>query len=101
MWYPARSVSALPLVFSVGAAQDNVADPDPPGASTTMANGPMVALLLPLLAIMVMFSVFPMLLFAGVPLNAPVLESKRAHAGFCAILKVTTSMLSDTVGWNE
>ena len=27
MWYPARSVTGVPLVFSVGAVQDRVAEP--------------------------------------------------------------------------
>jgi hypothetical protein len=96
-------VIAVPLVFSVGAAQVNVADPVafPAGALTAMANGPMDALLKPLLAIMVIFPAVPILLAVGMPLNAPVLESKPAHAGFCTIEKVTTSMLDDTIGWNK
>ncbi len=71
------------------------------GATTTTENGPTDAALLPLLAVMVIFAAVPTLLSAGVPLKAPVLELKLAHAGFREIVKVTAAVAGDTVGWNE
>ena len=74
------------MVFSVGAVQDRVAEPvaGPAGAAalTTIANGPIDALLLPLVAVMLMPALVPSLATVGVPVNAPVLALKAAHAGF-------------------
>jgi hypothetical protein len=73
------------LVFSVGAVQDSVAEPVAGlagGALTTIAKGPIDALLLPLVAVMLIPALVPSLAAAGVPVNAPVLVLKAAHVGF-------------------
>ncbi len=67
----------LPSVLSTGATQDKVAEP----AITEMENGPIDALLLPLVAVMVMLLVVPTLATAGAPLNVPVLALKVAQVG--------------------
>ena len=69
----------------MGAVQDSVAEPvagPAGGALTTISKGPMDALVLPLLAVMVMPAVVPSLAAAGVPVKAPVLALKAAHVGF-------------------
>jgi hypothetical protein len=52
------------------------------GAVTAIAKGPIDALLLPLDAVMVMPADVPSLATAGLPVSAPVLVLKAAHAGF-------------------
>ena len=69
----------------MGAVQDREAEPVAGlagGAWTTISKGPMDALLLPLLAVMVMPAVVPSLAAAGVPVKAPVLALKAADVGF-------------------
>src|SRR5450631_1642859 len=84
MWYPARSVTGVPSVFSVGGVQDSVAEPVAgvaAGALTTIANGPIDELLLPLVPVIVMPPLVPSLVVAGLPVNTPVSGSKAAHVG--------------------
>jgi len=66
-----------------------------------MVNGVNEAVLVALVAVMTMCPVEPSLRADGVPLKAPLLMSKCAHAGCPEILKITTVLLADTVGWNE
>ena len=77
------------MVFCVGGVQDSVAEPVAglagglvAGALTAIVKGPIDALLLPLLPVMVTPAKVPSLATAGVPVNAPVLALKAAHAGF-------------------
>jgi hypothetical protein len=46
-----------------------------------MEKGPIDAVLLPLLAVIVILLVVPALLTVGVPVNAPVAPLKLAHVG--------------------
>ena len=67
----------LPSVFATGATQLKLADP----AVTAIENGPIDALLLPLLAVMVILVVVPTFATLGVPVNSPVLALKVAQDG--------------------
>src|ERR1700722_12441970 len=98
----------VPLVFTLGATQVRVAVPVPvaggadPGASTAMANGPIDAVALLSLATIMILAVVPTLPTEGVPLSAPVLLSKLAHAGLRLMENVTPVVPgATTVGRNE
>jgi hypothetical protein len=52
------------------------------GALTAIVKGPIDALLLPLLPVMVIAPLVPSLAAAGVPVNAPVVALNAAQAGF-------------------
>lgn len=85
MWYPARLVSGVPLVFSVGAVHESVAEPVAGlagAALTAIVNGPIDELPPELVAVIVMPALVPTLAAAGVPVNAPVVVLKAAQAGF-------------------
>ena len=92
-------------MFTVGSVQDRLAEPvaGPAGglaggALTAIVKGPIDALPLLLLAVMVMPAEVPTLATAGVPVNAPVLALKPAHAGFPWIRNVTAPAPEETVG---
>jgi hypothetical protein len=92
----------------LGATQVRVAVPvpvaggaEPVGASTAMANGPIDAVALLSLARIMILEVVPTLPTEGVPLSAPVLLSKLAHAGLRLMENVTPVAPEDTVGRNE
>ena len=93
----------------MGATQVRVAVPvpvaggaDPVGASTAMAKGPIDAVVLLSLATIMILAVVPTLPTDGVPLSAPVLLLKLAHAGLRLMENVTPVVLGETtVGRNE
>ena len=89
-------------MFSVGASQDSVAEPvaAAEAGSICTVNGPIDAVLLPSVAVMVMAPVVPTSALVGVPESTPVLALKVAHAGCPVIEKLTVPPLADTVGLN-
>jgi hypothetical protein len=71
------------------------------GATTLIAKGASVAVVLVSLTLIWMFAKVPMLVLVGVPLNCPVLLLKFAQAGLFAIVKVRGSWSgSEAVGVN-
>jgi len=85
MWYPARLVSGLPSVFSVGIVHESVAEPVAGLAGAALmaiVNGPIDELPPTFVAVMVILPLVPTLAAAGVPVNAPVVVLKAAQAGF-------------------
>src|ERR1700683_2362709 len=80
MWKPARLVSGVPLVFSVGALQLSVALPLA-GCVTVMLNGASDAEAEPSLTLITILRNTPALALVGVPDSSPVRLLKFAHDG--------------------
>src|SRR5580700_8924429 len=88
MWKPARLVSGVPLVFSVGGVQLSVALPLA-GPVTVMLNGASDAAAEPSLTLITMLLNVPTLALDGVPESLPELLLKLAHDGRLLTEKVS------------
>ncbi len=77
-------VAGVPVSVSLAVAGGGA-----PGAVTSTVNGPIDAVPLPSLPVMVMAPVVPSSALVGVPVNSPVFVLKVAHAGDPVIENVT------------